>query len=129
MTRAIFTFTVSLVIIMSQTFVAWSGEKFGLIMLAVTSVFLAGFFAFSSYGWRKALDGWGRSTLGWGAAQSWGIRQDQILRDVLKELLDYDEEAVEIHYGRSAQSSREYLKTFNDEDVAYITEGIREELR
>jgi hypothetical protein len=114
-------------LIVFDTVVAWRGDKFGLIMLAVTSLILTVIMGIYGHGWRQALDGWGRSTTGWGAAQTWGIKQDQILKDVLKELWEYDEEAVEIHNGRSATASLEYLKTFNDEDVAYITEGLRKE--
>lgn len=106
---------------------AWTGDKIALVTLAVIAAFLAVLSGYSGNGWARALDSWGRSTEGWAAAQKWGIKQDQILRDVFKELYEYDEEAVEIHNGRSATASLEYLRTFNDEDAAYITEGLREE--
>lgn len=92
-----------------QTILAWDGNNFPLIMLAVSTVILCLAFIIFAKGWREALDGWGRSTTGWGAAQQWGMRQDSILRDALQELEEYDEEAVRIHGGRSTASNIEYL--------------------
>jgi hypothetical protein len=114
-------------LIVLYTALAWRGDKIGLVLLAVTALMLTVVMGVYGHGWRSALEGWGRSTSGWAAAQTWGMKQDTILRDVLSELYEYDEEAVEIHHGRSANASLEYLKTFNDEDAAYITEGLRKE--
>ena len=113
--------------IILQTWLAWDGEQFALLTLAVSSVMLAGFLAVYAKGWRDALEGWGRSTSGWGAAQDWGMKQDLILRDVLKELGEWDEEAAEIHGGRSMNASIDYIKTFGED--TYISAAIKDELR
>lgn len=113
-------------VIVLDTVLAWGGSKFALITLAVTSVMVCGFMAVHGYGWRQALDGWNRSTGGWAAAQKWGMHQDLILRDALKDLSEYDEEAAEIHSGRSINASLEYLRaTFNEEDAKEIAQAIK----
>lgn len=110
-----------------QAALAWRGSQFALIMLAVTSVLLALSAGFYARGWREALDGWKRSTDGWGAAQKWGMTQDAIMRDVLRELYEYDEEAVEIHSGRAQNAGIDYLMSFDDE--VPVTEAVVDELR
>lgn len=110
-----------------QTALAWNGSKVPLVMLAVSTAFLACFLGYYSKSWHESLKGWGRSTQGWGAAQTWGMKQDTILRDVLRELYEYDEEAVEIHSGRSTNASLEYLKTFQEEDVEALMPAFRKE--
>lgn len=116
-------------IITLNTALAWGGDNTALITLAVVSVMTTVATVGFGWGWRDALEGWGHSTEGWGAAQEWGIKQDMILRDALNELWQYDEEAVEIHNGRSATASLEYLKTFQDEDSEDIANVIRQSMK
>ena len=105
-------------LIVFDTILAWYGSQAALLMLAVTAAGLAVAFTLSGHGWREALNGWGRSTAGWAAAQSWGMKQDVILRDVLRELHEYDEEAAVIHQGRSMDAGLEYIHTFDDVDYS-----------
>jgi hypothetical protein len=95
---------------------AWGGSQFAVATLTGSIFVLSVIYVLYAVGWRNALEGWGRSTAGWAAAQTWGMKQDTILRDVLKELYEFDEEAVEIHSGRSTNASVEYLKTFAEEE-------------
>ena len=109
--------------------IAWGGSQVGVITLAVMALMATAGMVGFGYGWRDALEGWSHSTESWGAAQDWGIKQDMILRDALNELWQYDEEAVEIHNGRSATASLEYLKTFQDEDAVDIANVIRQSMK
>ena len=110
-----------------QTWLAWGGSHLAIGAMAVNILILSVIYTLYANGWRNSLEGWGRSTAGWAAAQTWGMKQDTILRDVLKELYEFDEEAVEIHSGRSTNASLEYLKTFRDEDVEELMPAFREE--
>ena len=62
-----------------QFVVAWNGDKLGLVMLAVNLLILVTAYGFYSRLAKESLDGWGRSTLGWGAAQTWAMEVDKIL--------------------------------------------------
>lgn len=116
-------------VIALNTALAWGGDNTALITLAVLSVMATVGMVGFGWGWRDALDNWGHTTEGWAAAQDWGIKQDMILRDVLNELWQYDEEAVEIHNGRSATASLEYLQFFKNEDAEEVTEILRQSMK
>lgn len=47
------------------TALAWGGDNFSLVMLCLTSIFLAVMMAYNGASWRRALDGWNRSNDGW----------------------------------------------------------------
>lgn len=98
-----------------STVLAWNGSRISLVSLGLTAAFLAVMCGVYGIGWRSSLDGWERSTNNWGAAQHWGMKQDEILRDALKELSEYDDEAYQIHRGRSTTAGIEYLTTLAKE--------------
>lgn len=107
---------------------AWQGSQFAIFTLAVTSAFLAVMLGFYGMMVKRTLTDWGRTLTIADAAQQWGMKQNTILEEALKELHEHDEEAAFIHGGRSTEASLEYLRAFNDEDAAYIAHGIKEEL-
>lgn len=99
-----------------QTWLAWDGDHFPLITLAVTVVFFVALMTVYQRGWRESLEGWGRSTAGWGAAQEFAMKQDEIIRDAVRDLEEYDEEAAAIHSGRARNAALAYVKTFGGDE-------------
>lgn len=98
-----------------QFVVAWNGDRFGLVMLAVNLLILLACYAFYARLAKTSLDGWGRSTLGWGAAQTWAMEVDKILQEAAKEIGESDQEAEFIYEGRRLTASLTYLDVFDQE--------------
>jgi len=109
--NAILFTVVSIGVTALYTTLAWGGDHYALLALAVLSVIEAIFAGLFLWEWKVALKGWGRSTSGWASSQTWAIQQNIILRDTLNELRAYDEEAFSIHSGRATSASFEYLKS------------------
>lgn len=92
------------------TALAWNGDNFALITLAVTAGVLGVLAYISGEGWTRALAGWDRSNAGWEATTEWAMLADEILRDALTELAEYDEEAATIHGGRAYNATVAYVQ-------------------
>lgn len=107
---------------------AWKGSQFAIVTLAVTTTFLAGMLAFYGVMLRGTLASWGRALALAEATQEWGMKQNTILEEALRELGEHDEEAAFIHGGRSTEASLEYMRAFIPDDAATITRAIKEEL-
>lgn len=97
------------------TALAWDGSNFPLLVLASLNVILSVLVGVYGVGWRSSIERWRRSTTCWQAAQNWGIKENEILADALRELAEYDQEAHEIHSGRATVAGLEYLTILGEE--------------
>lgn len=100
------------------TVLAWNGDNVALVGLGITCLILAGFVGMTGSGWGNALAGWKRSTEAWGATQEWGFKQDEILRETINNLREYDEEAAVIQFGRRIDNNADYMALLSEEELS-----------
>lgn len=96
------------------TALAWSGDKFAIVLLASLSLIGTSAYFFASWLLRDSLRDWIYAVYSWENSVKMVGDLDNIMIDSLKDLAEYDEEAAEIHIGRAGQAVGRWEASIRD---------------